>query len=268
MQYAERPQWFKTWEDTGLIAFDDKNADGRIQYYNDANEEFTEIAESYGWKGNELTLDKDILVLANPEIAGLPDWVVAFIAAGAIAAALSTAAGLLLVISAAVSHDLVKSVVKRNISDRNELLVGRICAANAICLAGKLGFDLPAFVAEVVAFAFGIAAASLFPVIVLGIFSVGVNGSGAICGMLTGLVFTSLYINAFKGILFSPMFKNVPENWLFGISPEGISVVGAILNFAVTLSVSYCTRKPRQAVVDLVYSLRTPRAFQLEKSHG
>ena len=268
LQYEERPQWFKTWEDTGLITFDDKNEDGRIQYYNDANEEFTAVADSYGWKGNELTIDRDILVLANPEIAGLPDWVVAFVAAGAIAAALSTAAGLLLVISAAVSHDLVKSVFNRNMSDRNELLVGRICAAVAICLAGYLGFDLPAFVAEVVAFAFGIAAASLFPVILLGIFSVRVNGIGAICGMLAGLVFTTLYINAFKGMLFSPMFANVPENWLLGISPEGIGVLGALLNFAVALVVSYCTKAPRQEVVELVYNLRTPRVAQSEVSHG
>lgn len=268
LQYEERPQWFKTWEETGLIKFEDKNQDGRIQYYNDANEEFVPVAESYGWEGNELTIDRDILVLANPEIAGLPDWVVALIAAGAIAAALSTAAGLLLVISAAVSHDLVKSVFNRNISDRNELIVGRICAAVAICFAGYLGFDLPAFVAEVVAFAFGIAAASLFPVILLGIFSVRVNGIGAICGMLSGLVFTALYINAFKGMLFSPMFANVPENWLFGISPEGIGVLGALLNFAVTLVVSYCTEAPRQEVVDLVHNLRTPRVARPEVSHG
>ena len=268
LQYDERPQWFKTWEETGLIKFDDKNQDGRIQYYNDANEQFAEKAALYGWEGNELTIDRDILVLANPEIAGLPDWVVAFIAAGAIAAALSTAAGLLLVISAAISHDLVKSVFNRNMSDRNELIVGRICAAVAICCAGYLGFDLPAFVAEVVAFAFGIAAASLFPVILLGIFSVRVNGIGAICGMLSGLVFTTLYINAFKGMLFSPMFENVPENWLFGISPEGIGVLGALLNFAVTLVVSYCTKAPRQEVVDLVHNLRTPRVVQPEVSHG
>ena len=268
LQYAERPEWFKTWEDTGLISFEDKNEDGRIQYYNDANEAFVPVAESYGWEGNELTIDRDILVLANPEIAGLPDWVVAFIAAGAIAAALSTAAGLLLVISAAVSHDLVKSVFNRRMSDRNELILGRVCAAVAICLAGYLGFDLPAFVAEVVAFAFGIAAASLFPVILLGIFSVRVNGVGAICGMLTGLVFTTLYINAFKGMLFSPMFANVPENWLFGISPEGIGVLGALLNFAVTLVVSYCTKAPKQEVIELVHNLRTPRALRTETSHG
>lgn len=264
--YEERPEWFKTWEQTGLIEFDDKNADGRIQYYNDTNPQFVELAETYGWEGNELSIDKDILVLANPEIAGLPDWVVAFIAAGAVAAALSTAAGLLLVISAAVSHDLVKSVFNRQMSDRRELLVGRICAVVAICLAGYLGFNLPAFVAEVVAFAFGIAAASLFPVILLGIFSVRINGLGAICGMLVGLVFTTLYINAFKGMLFPAMFENTPENWLLGISPEGIGVIGALLNFAVTITVSYCSKAPRQEIVDLVYSLRTPRVSHIQSN--
>lgn len=264
--YEERPEWFRTWESTGLIEFEDKNNDGRIQYYNDANPDFAMLAESYGWEGNELTLDRDILVLANPEIAGLPDWVVAFIAAGAVAAALSTAAGLLLVISAAVSHDLVKSVFNREMSDRRELLVGRICAAVAICFAGYLGFDLPAFVAEVVAFAFGIAAASLFPVIVLGIFSVRINGLGAICGMLTGLVFTTFYINAFKGMLFPAMFENTSENWLLGISPEGIGVVGALLNFAVTITVSYCSKAPRQEIVELVHNLRTPRISTAESN--
>ncbi len=268
LRYEERPTWFKTWEDTGLIQFEDKNGDGRIQYYNDENEQFAHMAAEYGWQGNELTLDKDILVLANPEIAGLPDWVVAFIAAGAIAAALSTAAGLLLVISAAVSHDLVKSVLSRTMSERNELIVGRICAGVAICLAGYLGFEPPAFVAEVVAFAFGIAAASLFPVILLGIFSTRVNGPGAVAGMLTGLVFTTFYINAFKGMLFSPIFENVPENWLFGISPEGIGAVGAMLSFVVTLVVSYCTRAPRQEIIELVYSLRTPRVMPMKSSHG
>ena len=268
LAYADRPDWFKTWEDTGLIQFEDKNADGRIQYYNDANEDFLPTAESYGWEGNELTIDRDILVLANPEIAALPDWVVAFIAAGAIAAALSTAAGLLLVISAAVSHDLVKSVFNRSMSDKRELLLGRICAAVAICFAGYLGFDLPAFVAEVVAFAFGIAAASLFPVILLGIFSVRVNGIGAISGMLTGLIFTTAYINAFKGMLGSPWLANVPENWFLGISPEGIGVVGAGLNLAVALTVSYCTQAPRQEIVDLVHSIRTPRTIKAESQHG
>ena len=256
--YAERPEWFKTWENTGLIQFEDKNLDGRIQYYNDVNPEFSERAEAFGWEGNELTIDRDILVLANPEIAGLPDWVVAFIAAGGIAAALSTAAGLLLVISAAVSHDLVKSVFSRNMSDKRELLTGRICAAVAICLAGYLGFDLPAFVAEVVAFAFGIAAASLFPAILMGIFSIRINAKGAVSGMLTGLVFTTAYINFYKGMLFSPMVANVPENWLFGISPEGVGVIGALLNFVVAISVSYCTKAPRQEVIDLVHSLRVP----------
>ena len=266
--YEERPEWFKTWEKTELIVFEDKNSDGRIQYYNDANEEFNVKAESYGWSGNELTIDRDILVLANPEIADLPDWVIAFVAAGAIAAALSTAAGLLLVISAAVSHDLVKSVFSRSMSDRRELLVGRVCAAVAVCMAGYLGFDLPAFVAEVVAFAFGIAAASLFPAILLGIFHVRINAVGAISGMLTGLIFTTAYINYFKGMIGSPWAENVAENWFLGISPEGIGVVGALLNIIVAIIASYATKAPRQEVVDLVHSIRTPRAEPKEVEHG
>ena len=163
LSYKDRPAWFRTWEDTGLLRFEDKNGDGRIQYYNDANPEFAERAEANGWRGNELTVDRDIVVLANPEIAGLPDWVIALVAAGGIAAALSTAAGLLLVISAAVSHDLIKSVFVRNISDRAELRAGRISAGLAVLLAGYLGYNPPGFVAEVVALAFGLAAASLFP---------------------------------------------------------------------------------------------------------
>ena len=172
LAYAERPEWFRTWEETGLLSFTDKNGDGRIQYYNDANPEFAQQATEYGWQGNELTVDRDIIVLANPEIAGLPDWVVALVAAGGIAAALSTAAGLLLVISAAVSHDLLKGVILPRITERQELLAGRISAAAAVMVAGYLGFDPPGFVAEVVALAFGIAASTLFPVILLGIFSV------------------------------------------------------------------------------------------------
>ena len=163
LAYEERPDWFRTWEGTGLLQFTDRNGDGRIQYYNDQNPEFTNQAESYGWKGNELTVDPDILVLANPEIAMLPDWVIALVAAGGIAAALSTAAGLLLVISAAISHDLLKGVLMPHISERKELLAGRISAAVAIVIAGFLGYYPPAFVAQVVAFAFGLAAASMFP---------------------------------------------------------------------------------------------------------
>ncbi|MBM30441.1 MAG: cation acetate symporter [Gammaproteobacteria bacterium] len=259
LMYEDRPEWFKTWERTGLLTFDDKNSDGRIQYYDDTNIEFVAEAEKIGWKGNELTVDRDIIVLANPEIANLPDWVVALVAAGGIAAALSTAAGLLLVISASVSHDLAKSVFARNISDKTELTLGRVSAGIAILLAGYLGYNPPGFVAQVVALAFGLAAASLFPVILLGIFSVRVNDRGAIAGMLAGLLFTVGYIVYFKGVFIEPFAENIAENWLFGISPEGIGTVGMILNFSVALVVSYMTPRPPDHVRDLVENIRVPR---------
>lgn len=259
LMYEERPEWFKTWEKTGLLTFQDKNSDGRIQYYDDTNMEFAAEAEKFGWKGNELTVDRDIIVLANPEIAKLPDWVVALVAAGGIAAALSTAAGLLLVISASVSHDLAKSVFARNISDKQELALGRVSAGVAILLAGYLGYNPPGFVAQVVALAFGLAAASLFPAILLGIFSVRVNDRGAIAGMLTGLLFTVGYIVYFKGVFIEPFAENIAENWLFGISPEGIGTVGMILNFSVALIVSYLTPQPPDHVRDLVENIRVPR---------
>ncbi len=259
LRYDERPNWFKTWEETGLLAFEDKNGDGRIQYYNDANPAFAAKAEAFGWRGNELEVDRDIIVLANPEIAGLPDWVIALVAAGGIAAALSTAAGLLLVISAAVSHDLLKGVWARRMSERSELLAGRVSAAGAILLAGALGYNPPGFVAEVVALAFGLAAASLFPVILLGIFSTRVNKPGAIAGMVSGLLFTLGYIVCFKGVFVAPLLVNAPENWLFGISPEGIGGVGMIVNFAVALSVSAATEQPPEAVRALVRRIRAPR---------
>ncbi len=258
LAYEDRPQWFKTWEDTGLLRFEDKNGDGRIQYYNDANAAFAEKAAAYGWNGNELSVDNDIIVLANPEIAGLPDWVVALVAAGGIAAALSTAAGLLLVISSAVSHDLLKTVFARRISERNELLAGRISAAVAVLVAGYLGYNPPGFVAQVVALAFGLAAASLFPVILLGIFTFRVNKQGAIAGMLSGLVFTVGYIIYFKGVFVAPFAENLPENWLFGISPEGIGAVGALLNFAVATGVSAITPPPSAEVRELVERIRVP----------
>jgi cation/acetate symporter len=256
--YEERPQWFQTWEDTGLLGFQDKNGDGRIQYYNDTNPAFAAKAQAYGWKGNELRVDRDILVLANPEIAGLPDWVVALVAAGGIAAALSTAAGLLLVISAAVSHDLLKSVFARQISERNELRAGRLSAAVAILLAGYLGYNPPGFVAQVVALAFGLAAASLFPVILLGIFTFRVNKHGAIAGMLSGLAFTVGYIVYFKGVVVEPFAQNLPEEWLFGISPEGIGALGALLNFAVAIGVSALTPPPSAEVRELIERIRVP----------
>ena len=260
LAYADRPDWFKTWENTGLVTFEDKNGDGRIQYYNDANPEFAATAEGYGWAGNELTVDRDIIVLANPEIAGLPDWVIALVAAGGIAAALSTAAGLLLVISAAISHDMMKGVLLPRISERQELLAGRISAALAIVLAGYLGYNPPGFVAQVVALAFGLAASSLFPVILMGIFSIRMNKEGAIAGMVTGLLFTLGYIVYFKGIFIGPFAENVSENWLFGISPEGIGGIGMLINFAVAITVSQFTAKPPDEVQALVQRIRVPRS--------
>jgi len=265
--YEQRPDWFKRWEETGLIKFTDKNGDGRIQYYNDANPAFAAKAESFGWKGSELKVDRDIMVLANPEIAGLPDWVIALVAAGAIAAALSTAAGLLLVISSAISHDVFKGALTPNMSEKQELMVGRIAAAVAIGIAGYLGYNPPGFVAQVVAFAFGLAAASLFPAILMGIFSKSVTREGAVTGMLTGLVFTFGYILYFKGIFIAPMAKNVPENWLFGISPEGIGTVGAVLNFGVTFVVSKLTARPPKEVQDLIENIRLPAGAGSAHSH-
>ena len=263
--YEDRPAWFDTWQQTGLVRFEDKNGDGRIQYYNDANADFAATAGSYGWQGNELTVDRDIMVLANPEIAGLPSWVIALVAAGGIAAALSTAAGLLLVISAAVSHDLIKGIFLPRISEKKELLAGRIAAAFAILVAGYLGFDPPGWVAQVVAFAFGLAAASLFPVILLGIFYKRANKQGAIAGMLTGLFFTYGYIEFYKGLFLkwagSPWGENVAEQWLFGISPEGIGVVGMVLNFVVAITVSHLTSAPPERIQHMVEQIRVPRSL-------
>ena len=260
LAYESKPEWFNRWEQTKLIAFEDKNGDGRIQYYNDKNPEFAAKAEKeFGWKGNELTVDRDIMVLANPEIARLPDWVIALVAAGAVAAALSTAAGLLLVISAAISHDLLKGTFAKNISEKAELMAGRIAAAVAVLIAGYLGYNPPGFVAQVVAFAFGLAAASLFPVIIMGIFSKRINKWGAISGMLVGLIFTMGYILYFKGVFIEPMAANVKENWLFGVSPEGIGAIGMVLNFAVAWVVSLITAPPPQHIQQLVEDIRIPR---------
>jgi cation/acetate symporter len=243
--YEEAPTWVANWEKTGLIKWEDRNDDGRMFY--DAGEK------------NEMTIDRDIMVLANPEIAKLPAWVVALIAAGGLAAALSTAAGLLLVISSAISHDLLKKVVMPHITEKQELLFARIAAAVAICIAGLLGIYPPGFVAEVVAFAFGLAAASFFPAILLGIFDKRTNAAGAISGMVVGLAFTMGYILYFKGIFMTPMAANIPANWFLGISPEGIGSVGMLLNFVVTIVVSRLTPPPPQHVMDLVDSIRVPR---------
>jgi len=269
IKYEDRPDWMKRWEATKLIKFEDKNGDGRIQYYNDKSKDpaFLAKAEAAGWKGNELDVDRDIMVLANPEIAKLPDWVIALVAAGGIAAALSTAAGLLLVISAAISHDLLKGILTPDMSEKSELLAGRLAAAVAVGVAGYLGYNPPGFVAQVVAFAFGLACASLFPTILLGIFSKTMNKEGAIVGMLTGLIFTFGYILYFKGIFITPMAENIPANWLFGISPEGIGVVGAILNFVVAFVVSKVTAPCPDHIQHMVEDIRTPRGAGVAQAH-
>jgi len=242
--YEEVPGWFSNWETTGLISFEDKNGDGRIQYTGPASE-----------VENELTIDRDIMVLANPEIAGLPNWVIGLVAAGGLAAALSTAAGLLLVISTAIAHDLVKRGLSHNISERRELMIARIAAGVAVCIAGYFGIHPPGFVAQVVAFAFGLAAASFFPAIVLGIFSRRMNREGAVTGMIAGITFTAGYIIYFKFL--HPELNNA-EHWWWGISPEGIGTLGMLLNFGSALLVSRFTPRPPPAVVEMVDRIRIP----------
>lgn len=253
--YAEVPTWFTKWEDTGLITFEDHNGDGLIQYVGPAYSDPT----GAGLR-NELTIDRDIMVLANPEISGLPNWVVGLVAAGGLAAALSTAAGLLLVVSSAVSHDLLKRSFAPQISERGELLAARISAAVAVVVAGYLGINPPGFVAQVVAFAFGLAASSFFPVIILGIFTKRMNREGAIAGMVSGIVFTAAYIVYFR---FVNPAADVPENWWFGISPEGIGTLGMILNFVVAVVVCRFTPAPPARVAALVDEIRVPRGAGL-----
>lgn len=255
---ADLPEWFHNWEETGLLKFEDKNGDGIVQYYNDksTDEAFLAKVEEAGWKGNELNVDRDIMVLANPEIGGLPNWVVGLVAAGGLAAALSTAAGLLLVISTGVAHDLIKNVFNPNITDRGELLAARIAAGGAVIVAGYFGIKPPGFVAQVVAFAFGLAAASFFPVILMGIFNKKMNKEGAISGMVVGLVFTMAYIIYFKFI--SPELNNA-DHWLFRISPEGIGTIGMLLNFIVAYVISKFTPPPPEEIQEMVEGIRYPR---------
>ncbi|MFP4125691.1 MAG: sodium:solute symporter family protein [Alphaproteobacteria bacterium] len=266
IEYEDRPDWMRNWEVTGLVEWEDKNGDGRIQYYNEDNEEFAERASSeYGWQGNELSIDHDIMVLANPEIAGLPNWVVAIVAAGGLAAALSTAAGLLLAISSAVSHDLIKGAINPRISERGELMAARLSMAGAIALATYLGLNPPGFAAQTVALAFGLAASSIFPAIMMGIFVKRINNVGAVAGMLSGLIFTVVYIFVYKGWLFIPETNQLPdtaEYWVFGISPLSIGAVGAALNFLVAYVVSNATEAPPEEIQELVDSIRIPRASQ------
>lgn len=241
-EYTDMPGWFTTWERTGLIAFNDKNSDGRIQYVGDA-------------AANELTVNRDIMVLANPEIAQLPNWVVALVAAGALAAALSTAAGLLLVISTSISHDLMKRSLAPHITEKQELNYARAAIFLAVLIAGYFGINPPGFVAEVVAFAFGLAAASFFPAIVLGIFYSRMNRQGAVAGMMSGFTFTAAYIIYFKFI--SPELSTA-EHWWFGISPEGIGTMGTLVNLAVALVVCHLTPAPPQEVQEIVHNIRLP----------
>jgi cation/acetate symporter len=248
--YEQAPQWFSNWENTGLVAWQDKNNDGLMQY-------------SAGID-NEVKIDRDIMVLANPEIADLPGWVIALVAAGGVAAALSTAAGLLLVISSSVSHDLLKQTLMPAITEKQELLFARIAAAVAVCIAGLFGIYPPAFVAQVVAFAFGLAAASLFPAIVLGIFSKRINKQGAITGMLLGLIFTFSYIVYFKFV--SPQLNNA-EHWWLGISPEGIGFIGMLLNIGAAFVVSRFSPPPPPKVQDLVDDIRIPSGATVAHSH-
>ncbi|KGM87310.1 putative sodium:solute symporter subfamily [Roseovarius mucosus DSM 17069] len=263
------PDWFRTWSTTGLLAVEDKNGDGKIQYYNDKSEAMTALAAERGWQGNELvTFNRDILVLANPEIAGLPGWVIALIAAGGIAAALSTAAGLLLAISSAVSHDLIKSTINPNISEKGELLAARVSMAVAIVVATYLGLNPPGFAAQVVALAFGLAAASLFPTLMMGIFSKRINSAGATAGMLAGLISTTLYLFLYLGWFFIPGTNMLTaDQYLFGIPPTHFGPIGALLNFAVAYLVSSMTAEPPQEIQDLVESVRIPRGAGTAVNH-
>ncbi len=275
--YQEAPSWVKTWEDIGLIAWLDKNGDGRIQYAAGAAFEgapvFIDGAGEHGQKlvgnapldnRNEVYVDRDIMMLASPEIANLPPWVLALVAAGGLAAALSTAAGLLLVVSTSVSHDLLKKTLMPVISEKQELFYARIAAAVAVCFAGYLGINPPGFVAQVIAFAFGLAAASLFPAIFLGIFVRNMNREGAIAGMLGGLMFTVAYIVYFKFV--NPAASN-PENWWLGISPEGIGSIGMVINFAVAFTVSRFTAQPPEHIKALVDNVRIPAGVGVAHRH-
>jgi cation/acetate symporter len=234
-----------------------------IQYYNDKNKDFAAKADAMGWKGNEMVkVDRDIMVLANPEIAKLPNWVIALVAAGGLAAALSTAAGLLLAIASAISHDLLKGIFRPDISEKQELMAGRIAMGGAILVAGYLGMNPPGFAAQVVALAFGLAASSLFPALMMGIFNKRINNSAAVAGMLAGLGSTLVYIFVFKGWFFIPGTNNLPntaDNWFMGIQPESFGAVGALINFVVAFVVSRVTSPPPDHIQHLVEDIRVPR---------
>lgn len=262
-EHAAMPKWFTNWEKTGLLKFEDKNGDGKIQYYNDKSkdEAFLAAQAAKGLKGSELTIDNDIMVLANPEIAQLPNWVIALVAAGALAAALSTAAGLLLVISSFVLHDFIKKMVNPDISEKGELWAARGAAAVAVVIAGYFGINPPGFVAAVVALAFGLAAASFFPAIILGIFYKKMNKEGAIAGMVVGLLLMLFYMLKFKFGLFDggkEAVEGLKASWWFGISPEGFGTIAMLVNFAIAFIVNSFTPAPPQEVQDIVEHIRIP----------
>jgi cation/acetate symporter len=299
--YEQRPAWFKNWEKTGLLKFEDKNGDGRIQYYSDSGVSKAQAAlakaekdggdvaaaqaklnkaleahaktkfEGYGWKGNEMVkVDRDIMVLANPEIAKLPNWVTALVAAGGLAAALSTAAGLLLAIASSISHDLLKGTFTPNMSEKSELMASRIAMAVAIAVAGYLGLHPPGFAAGTVAIAFGLAASSIFPVLMMGIFNKRMNKQGAIWGMIAGIGVTMLYVFQHKGIMFIPgteFLGNMGADWFFGISPNAFGAVGALVNFAVAFMVSKITAPPPEEIQHLVEDIRIPKGAGTATGH-
>src|SRR5690554_4749891 len=261
--YDERPEWFEKWETTGLLVFEDKNNDGRVQYYNDKNEEYAAtVAAERGWEGNELTINNDILVLALPEIGNMPAWIIGLMAAGGIASALSTASGLMLAISSAISHDLLKNTLTPNMSEKTEMLCARLSMVGAISAATYLGLNPPGFAAQTVALAFGIAASSIFPALMMGIFIRRINNYGAIAGMLAGASATLVYIFLYLGWFFIPgtnTFPNSPEYYLFGIiSPLSFGCIGAAINFTVAIVVSNLTAKPSEEIQEMVRRVRYP----------
>jgi cation/acetate symporter len=272
IKYDERPDWMKRWEVTGLLKFEDKNGDGRIQYYNDKNTPAG--ATAAGWKGSELTVNRDIMVLANPEIAQLPNWVIALVAAGGLAAALSTAAGLLLAISSAISHDLFKNIFMPDMSEKNELLTGKIAMACSIVVAGYLGLNPPDFAAGTVAIAFGLAASSIFPALMMGIFNKKMNKEGAMAGMLAGIGVTMLYVFAHKGIFFikGTSFLGLfggEANFFLGIEPNAFGAIGALVNFGVAYVVSKITPECPEHIQHMVENVRTPRGSKaVDGSHA
>ena len=272
IKYDERPDWMKRWEVTGLLKFEDKNGDGRIQYYNDKNTPAG--ATAAGWKGSELKVNRDIMVLANPEIAQLPNWVIALVAAGGLAAALSTAAGLLLAISSAISHDLFKNIFMPDMSEKNELLTGKIAMACSIVVAGYLGLNPPDFAAGTVAIAFGLAASSIFPALMMGIFNKKMNKEGAMAGMLAGIGVTMLYVFAHKGLFFikGTSFLGLfggKANFFMGIEPNAFGAIGALVNFGVAYVVSKITPECPEHIQHMVESVRTPRgATAVDGTHA